>query len=270
MNEEPTPPLQPQPNGESNPTPAPQTSEIKTPSQPPTEPPTQSEEENPTKNRRWLKRGKSALIWAWKLFAEIVTILWVVALLDSYRPKITITPGGTLNAKNPFGTYFIIQNQGDLPISHVSYITHLTLYPPPGNTNQSFVTAEQNVSVIPQMKSLEMFTLGIQYTSVKINAEPAAMANAITNPPAGTRTMKTALITLKFDVSYYAKFFPGKRTDTLYFFGQPDVDGNWQWLPSAHGSITDQIIDTNLLPRVQSSPAPVAIPTNGSPQVHKN
>lgn len=213
--------------------------------------------------RVWWPRGKTA----WLLFGEMVTLLWAVALWDSYRPKITITPGGTLNAKSPFGTYFIVQNQGALPISHVTYLTHLVILPPPGSTNQNFVSAEQNISVIPQMKSLETFTLGIRYPSVKVDMDPAAIANALTNPPPGTTTMQAGIITIRFDVSYQPKFF-GKRTDTLYFFGEPDVDGNWQWLPSAHESVADQTIDTNLLPRVQPNPVPVATPTNGSSQVH--
>jgi hypothetical protein len=228
------------------------------------------EEGSPTKSQRWMKRGKSSLVWAWKLFAELVTIVWLVALWDSYRPKITVTPGGTLNSKSPFATYFIVQNQGALPISGIRYITHLTALSTAGSSNQVISTAEQNVSVIPQMKSLESYSLSVHYAQVQINPYSSVSTNQIsTNQVAATPTYPLAALLLSFDVSYEPKFF-GKRTDTLYFVAVMDVDGNWQWLPTAHQSMTDQIIDTNLIPRLQPSPVAVAIPTNGSSQVHTN
>ena len=217
-----------------------------------------------------MKRGKSSLVWAWKLFAELVTIVWLLALWDSYRPKVTITPGVTLNPKSPFGTIFIIQNQGSLPIANIRYITHLTLVPPRGATNSfQFVTHEQNVSVIPQMKALESYSLSIHYPQVQMvprHSEPSHSepSNQPTNQAKGAEMVMVGGILISFDVSYEPKFF-GKRTDTLYFTGTTDVDGNWQWLPTAHQSMLEQIIDTNLIQKL-----PVAALTNDGAKVHTN
>lgn len=267
MQDEPTP--SPQPSGEANQKSS--ESDVGITSLTPQQP--QTEECNPSKPSKkcswwhvWWPRGKTA----WYLFGEMVTLLWAIALWDSYRPKITITPGGTLDSKSPFATYFIMQNQGALPISHITYRTQLKAVAA-GSTNPvDYVSQEQNVSVIPQMQSLESYTLGIHYASVQINMHTVPMTTnhvMATNqvvPPGETQILE---LLLSFDVSYKPKFF-GKRTDTLYFFGVPDVDGNWQWLPSAHQSVTDQTIDTNLLVPVKPAPTPTS--TNGGTQVHTN
>jgi len=214
----------------------------------------------------WWPRAKTA----WLLFGELVMLLWAVALWDSYRPKITISPGGTLNPKTPFATYFIMQNQGALPISNIKYLSHLTVVSPQGSilgaTNISQVeTREQNVSVIPQMKSLECYSLSVHYQQVQVNTHFTGATNQII----ATNEFIIGTLLLSFDVSYEPKFFK-KRTETLYFNGVMDVDGNWQWLPTAHQSLLAQTIDTNLLQQVQMNPAPAAIPTNGGTQVHTN
>src|ERR1019366_7292858 len=199
--------------GASNPTPPSEVLE-NTPASPrPMAPQPQLEVGSPTKSQQWMKRGKSSLVWAWKVFAELVTIVWLVALWDSYRPKITVTPGVTMNSKSPFATVFIIQNQGSLPISNIRYFTRLTVLPPPWATNQASITrTEQNVSVIPQMQSLESYSLRIQYPTVKVNIYlPGA-----TNQPMATNEFQIGAILLSFDVSYEPKYF-GKRTNTLYF-----------------------------------------------------
>jgi len=199
-------------------------------------------------------------------FATISTCIVLLAIWDSYRPKISITPGGTQNPKSPFGTYFIVQNHGALPISNIRYLSRLTVMTnfPPTESNQ-IVLPEQNVSVIPQMKSLESYSLSIHYQAVQIGA----IGQGATNQAAATNQIKIQMsaLFLSFDVSYEPKFF-GKRTDTLYFVAMMDVDGNWQWLPSAHQSIFAQTIDTNLIPRIQSIPVTAAIPTNSGAQVH--
>ena len=269
MNENPTPSQRT--SDASSLTQSSEISENKTTLPPPEEPQSQSEEDGPTAKQKWIGRGKSALVWAWKFFAELVTIVWLVALWDSYRPKITITPGGTLNSKSPFGTYFIIQNQGSLPISKITYLTHLYAVNP---TNQAeFISAEQNVSIISQMKSMESYTFPIRYQSVQINPQPTVETTnsaAPLNQKPDMKRINVAAFLISFDVSYDPKFF-GKRTDTLYFYGVPDVDGNWQWLPSAHQRVTEQTIDTNLLIQIQKmNAAPIVEPTNGSTQIHTN
>ncbi|HEY5231916.1 MAG TPA: hypothetical protein VIK35_00065 [Verrucomicrobiae bacterium] len=208
----------------------------------------------------------------WGYFAKVVatlfgvgsTILFLLALWDSYRPKITITPGVALNAKSPFGTLFIIQNQGSLPISHITYRTRLTSIPIPGTTNQ-LSTSEQNASVVPQMKSLESYAFSIRYIQVQF---PNPTNTPSTNKDMAVNTVQCIGFTLSFDVSYNPKFF-GKRTDTLFFYGVQDMDGNWQWFPTGHQSIFAQTIDTNLIQSLPS-PLPAAIPTNGGFQVHTN
>ena len=262
--EETPPPAPPQPNDEAN-----QKLGVSSEETPPPAPPQPKTEEcNPSKPSElylwwkvWWPRGKTA----WLLFGEMVTLLWAVALWDSYRPKITISPGGTFDSKSPFKTIFIVQNQGSLPIANITYRSQLTMIPAPGSTNEVTRT-EQNVSVISQMKSLESYALSINYSQIKIkdhNSPPP------TNQGAPQIAMQVGRLLLSFDVSYEPKFI-GKRTDTLFFVGAQDVDGNWQWFPSAHNSITDQTIDTNLIPQIQPIPVTVATPTNGGTQVHTN
>jgi len=273
MEDKPTTPL-PQPIVESNPTPPTTTEqEGKREESPPEVPPTTQPPSEPGVGHwhRWRRFFVYFVKVAGTVFATGSTLLFLLALWDSYRPKITITPGGTLNAKSPFGTYFIVQNQGALPISKVTYLTHLSAI----DINQNFkpISSEQNISVIPQMKTLESYTLPIRYQSIQtsMNMHPSETTNQLGafNHNLDTNVMKLIVFVLSFNVSYEPKFF-GKRTDTLFFFAAPDVDGNWQWFPSAHASINEQTIDTNLIPRIPPSPVTAAIPTNGGTQVHTN
>jgi len=197
--------------------------------------------------------------------------LWSLALWDSYRPKITVSPGGTLNSKSPFGTFFNVQNQGALSIANIRYLTRLEPIPATANAPH-VVSQEQNVTVIPQMRSLESYSLTIHYEGVQISSAAAQpiptnqVAPIPTNQVAGAHFPIAALL-LTFEVSYDPQWY-WKRTETFHFTGIPDVDGNWQWLPTAHQSGNEQIIDTNLLQRIQPSPAPAS--TNVATQVHTN
>jgi hypothetical protein len=240
------------------------------------------EEDNPARTSKWESFWKRTRL-TWFLFGELLTLLWSLALWDSYSPKITVTPGGSLNAKSPFGTYFIMQNQGALSISDIRYRTQLEPVPLPGTTNAPHVVStEQNVSVIPQMGSLESYAFTISYAAVQINRGPPP---AITNQIHGTiPPFQITALLLKFEVSYQPRWY-FKREQTFHFTGLIDVDGNWQWLPSAHQSIRDQIIDTNLIPKSPVIPTPsesikrstssqagsskITL-TNGSPRAHKN
>ena len=196
------------------------------------------------------------------VFGALVSFLWFLALWDSYRPKITVSPGGTLNSKYPFATIFIVQNQGALPIENIRYLTRWNVPETPYLTNQSKLTfTEQNVTVIPQMKSLESYSLSMHYGP--------AQTNATTNPAEIKQVLIPGIILLWFEISYEPKYF-GKRIDTFHFTGLTDVDGNWQWFPSAHQSINDQTIDTNLLPPPPIRVSPDIRLTNGDIKAHTN
>jgi hypothetical protein len=196
----------------------------------------------------------------------IVSILWTLALWDSYRPKITVTPGGTLNPKSPFATYFIVQNQGALSISNIRYLTRLEPLPALGTTNH-FLQTEQSVSIIPQMRSLESYGLPITYNSVQINTNSTP---ATTNQAPATTQFSIAALLLTFEISYNPQWY-FKRVETFHFTGVCGTDGIWQWIPSAHQSITETTIDTNLLTQIQKmNSVPIATPTNGGTQAHTN
>jgi hypothetical protein len=223
---------------------------------------------------KWAGKWWAKLLWrATKvLFAVgslMVTLLWTLALWDSYRPKITVSPGPTLDPKSPVGTYFIVQNQGALSIANIRYLTRLAPLPIPGASNApNVVSQEQNVSVIPEMRSLESYSLSFRHAGVQINTLPVSTATNQIQTTNGVQFPIAGLL-LTFEISYDPKFY-WKRTETFHFVGLEDVAGDWQWLPTAHQNITEQIIDTNLLPRAPVASAPVGPPTNGDVQVHTN
>jgi hypothetical protein len=220
----------PKPNGAANPTPPIESAQTESALPPQSELPPQSAGNNPKRLLKWMKRGKRSAVWAWKLFAELVTILWLLALWDSYRPKITLVPGITHNQKNPFDTVFIVQNQGALPIENVKY-NATWLYGGPISQrppNQHTFTV-YNVTKIPQMKPLECYSFMLNYDYLKPEVLP-----------------KGQPLVLWFDITYEPKFF-GKRTDTLYFHAEQDVEGIYQWLPSGHEDINAQPIFTNIV-----------------------
>ena len=225
------------------------------------------------------------------LFASaIVSLLWAFALWDSYRPKITVVPGPTLNAKFPFATAFIIQNQGALSIRNVSFDTTWTYADDPNQTRN----ANTGISLIPELKSLEQHVLGAPF---QFNIPAIAAKTGTIQLPAGVETSPTPIehhsLILWFDVTYDPEYF-WKKTETLYFFGAWDRETNFQWFPSGHADIRTQVYDpilvqkwrdlnesiarhvpnhTNKTPektnsfRMNGSPG---LPTNGGAGLHTN
>jgi hypothetical protein len=246
--EAPIPPEQPQQSsGEANPKGTTGSGEIELPSQSQEEPPESLEEYNQAGWKKWANRGKRAFVWAWKLFAEFVTVLWLLALWDSYRPKITVTPGPTLNTKSPFATMFIVQNQGALSIRNVSFDCTWTYADDPNQTRN----VETGISLIPELKSFEQSILAAPF---QFNI-PAITDKPITNQlPSAVQTTPMPIahhsLVMWFDVTYAPKYF-GKRTETLYFFGAWDNDTNFQWFPTGNGDIRTEIYDQKLLKRSQ-------------------
>ena len=190
------------PSGASNPTPAPETSIVAQPEQPLEETEEHRQPELPKIlepiyrwfvrlfGRRWGPPIWICAVVVLSVGSAIVTILWTLALWDSYYPKVTISPGGTLNAKSPFGTYFIIKNEGDLPISNIEYLTQLEPIPLPGMTvPQNSAAQEQNVTVIPEMRSLESYSLNVSYAQF---IKSVGMIFSTTNEAASANTTNTA------------------------------------------------------------------------------
>jgi hypothetical protein len=202
------------------------------------EQPPASEEDNPTQKQRWMTRGRRAVVWAWKLFAELVTILWVLALWDSYRPKVSVTPGPTFDPKDPFATVFIIQNEGALPIRNVHFDTTWTYADDPNQARN----VQLGVTTIPELKPSEQHAMIYpQIRGLGTNEVPAAVE--IVPMP----IIRHSLI-MWFAVTYDPQFF-GKRTATLYFAGSWNSDTNFQWLPTGSGDIRNEAVDSGLLKR---------------------
>jgi hypothetical protein len=160
------------------------------------------------------------------VFATGSTLLFLVALWDSYRPKITVTPGAVLDPQNPFATTFIIQNQGALKVRNVSFDT-TWIYA--DDTNQAR-NVSIGINVIPELEPLEQHTLmGLLPTVGGTNPI------AIKSDSAPPSFVHHALI-FWFSVTYEPQFFT-KKTTEIYFFGIWDSNTNFQWLPTGHEDI---------------------------------
>lgn len=226
-----------QSSGESSRTPPTADTQMQSASPAQPEQPAQPEESGPTTTTVWKERGKRSFVWGWKIFAELVTVLWTLALWDSYRPKITVSPGPTLDAKIPFSTTFIIQNQGALPIRNISFDTMWTYA---DSTNQVRNVA-LGLTKIAKLNSLEQHIL--------VNLPGNTDTNKIPNPVELTpMPIEHHSIILWFDVTYSPQFF-GTRTATIYFLGIWDCQTNFVWLPTGDVDIRTEPLDSVLLKR---------------------
>ena len=160
----------------------------------------------------------------------------------------------TLNPKMPFATFFTVQNLGIFRISKVEYRSQLMIVPPPGIQMKRLVAQEQNVTYIPELRSLETYSLSVGYPSVKVDLRPITQGGPpvpIATMPIGTASSPTngqiiaGTLILEFNVTYKPRFF-GTRTDKICFFSMLDTSGGWQWMPCGHDNFADQTIDTNL------------------------
>ncbi|HXC99113.1 MAG TPA: hypothetical protein VN048_07210 [Verrucomicrobiae bacterium] len=180
-----------------------------------------------------------------EVFGIAVSLIWAVALWDSYRPKITVTPGPNFDPKDPFSTVFIIENQGALPIRNVSFDSTWTYADDENQTRN----VQIGLMKIPELKPLEQHAM--------LNLSPPK--NTDTNKPAnGDEQLHAIEVTpmpiahhslmLWYDVTYYPQFF-SKKTTTLYFYGTWDCQTNFQWLPTGSGDFRFQGVDVDLLKR---------------------
>jgi hypothetical protein len=175
----------------------------------------------------------------------LLTVAWTLALWDSYRPKITVTPGPSMNPKEPFGSTFIIQNQGALSIRNVSFDSTWFIADDANPTNQ-VRNVFMSPTAIGELKSLEQHFL----------TGPILMAGAqATNLPPSVQmapipSLEHHSIILSFDVTYDPQYF-GRRTDTLYFVGGWDSETNFQWLPTGHTDIRTTAFDPVRVKRAQ-------------------
>jgi hypothetical protein len=163
----------------------------------------------PTKDPWW----KAALKWLGEVFLFALGTLYFLALIDSYRPKITITTGPSTDSKAAMRTMFIVSNQGLLPIKNIVYNTFCY---EPGNTN-SIGLSSTSARNIQELSPLEQYFLA--FGDVPTN---------VFNP--------VNIAIFRIDLSYKPVFF-GKRTDVLYFYGQRDEHADWMWLPTGHHPI---------------------------------
>lgn len=128
-----------------------------------------------TKSSLWVKWKPPVMAFVGRFVAilgGLTTFLWMIVLWDSYRPKITVYPGGTLQPKYPFATIFIMQNQGPLPIENVEYNTEWTYKTPNDYHGPRMTNFEQNITIIRQLDSLECYGFTMNYHWLTSNSIP--------------------------------------------------------------------------------------------------
>jgi hypothetical protein len=260
---------------ETSQTPSKTTSTEEQPFQPPTESEAHKPKETPKNslgpkgrwhalmNQHWFLLLVKAIKTLLAVGGCLVSLLWAVALWDSYRPKITVTPGLTFNTKEPFATAFIIQNEGALPIRKVSFNMTWTYADDPNQMRN----VQFGMVAIPELKPLEQHVMGFTAAPTTVQATNMPLSAPVIPMPIGHHSL-----VLWFDVTYDPQYF-GRRTTTLYFVGGWDVETNFQWLPTGSVDIRTEPIDPELVNKAQDVARGIALqraaavkasPTNGT------
>lgn len=149
----------------------------------------------------------------WATFLAIAAILGFAATLYSFAPIVSITTSSSLNPNHPFGTIFVVTNDGWLPINSVEYFC--------GFIN---VTTENNIRVqritvgpfeaTPKLRNKESHNIPCRYNEI----------NRLT----GGAPVKSAEVVIT--VSYRPSFVIWRRTKEACFATERNFQNQLVWL----------------------------------------
>lgn len=149
----------------------------------------------------------------WKVLGAILVILTAVSQFYFFSSRLSVEPGATLKASDPFTTIFTLHNEGQFSVYDVQFECSIdeVLYP-------NNITAQDNVV------TTDAFDI------------PELASNAKTSSPCYFPievSFDIITVTVSLRISYRPSFYPLRRTETFTFTGKPKTDGGYAWIPLA-------------------------------------
>jgi hypothetical protein len=179
--------------------------------------------------RLW-RRIRRHVGWGWALVGILATIVTLASGIVFF-PRLSISSDVTLDSSNPFGTPFILKNDGYFSVYSVQVIClPLREWVPGANVVVS----------------------GIGYTSRDLKMPEIRPDQAVGfSCPEGISfsASRIAAVRMEFFVSFKATMFPSSCTKQCFpYVTKPDRNGNLRWFPDAPSTLANKLCDRSQFP----------------------
>ena len=157
-----------------------------------------------------LKAAWSGLSNAWKVFVAIVVLLAAGAQVYFSTWRMSVSPGETLKASDPFTTIFVLHNEGQFPMYDIRFgcLVNAVNYPNDFTVKETLIYAPSLV-----------------VNRLDANARTSTLCDL------GVQAGDPQKVDLTVLISYRPSFFPFSRSANFRFVAIPNDRGGFSWTP---------------------------------------